>query len=410
MRKWLITLMSGACVAAVMTGCDWTGGGGVDSWSDSYNWVNFSGVYNPASGTLLVSAYTDREYRETDHTVSERVGRGNSSDKTYSGELSHDDIVKGSVQISVGEYAFSDNGEGTLTGNRDGASGSIAYSSGAWSITIPDESTSGGETVDRSEAIAQGNASAREFSGILSGQPVVAGTLRISAGGYNLTDDGSGSLSGNDGSSGSITYQTGSWSISLPAPIPGQTVEASYQFTESSSTMIDGEDITATYQYGEGVTANNSEPGSSGGIKIYSFTVFQEGNVLTIRDNTGAEYHGSFGSVRSNVGMENGQPVDGDMINAQFTADGVSAAGVRVDIAGTFYASVVEEGESWHMTGRRLEGTWVEENGTQGDIYGQAASVKIDDEYLWEPRTGGETDTDETDTSTDSSDDDSSSE
>ncbi|NCC53738.1 MAG: hypothetical protein EOM20_21380, partial [Spartobacteria bacterium] len=294
MRKLLIAGFTGSLVALLITGCEWTSGGGVDSWSDSYNWVNYSGVYNPASGTLLVSSYTDRERTDpTGETVTETVGRGTASAQTYSGRLSGGDITVGSVQITVGDFAFTDDSSGGLTCNRTGGGGTISYSSGAWSITLPSAS---GATYDTTDNIGRGDASSREFSGVLRDHPVVAGSLRISAAGYSLQDNGAGTLEGNDGSSGRITYDTGAWSVSLPAPIPGQALTATYQYTGTAGSDVNGKSIVATYQF-TGATANNSTPGTSGGIKIYSFTVFQEGNKLSIRDNTGATYEGNMGSV-----------------------------------------------------------------------------------------------------------------
>jgi len=386
MRKLLIAMFTGSLAAMLITGCEWTSGGGVESWSDSYNWVNFSGVYNPASGSLIVSSYTDRERSTDGPVVSETVGTGSADEQSYSGRIGNGNITVGSVLISVGDFSFTDNGEGVLVCNRSGGSGSISYSSGAWSITLPSAS---GATFDKSESVGRGDAHSRAYDGVLSSHPVVSGSLTIETAGYSLQDNGAGTLENGDGASGSITYSTGAWSISLPAPIPGQGITATYQYTGTSGSDVDGQSIVATYRYTDS-TAGNSTPGSSGGIKIYSFTVFQEGNILSIRDNTGATYEGNMGSVSSTLGSDGSGLVDGDLVTAQFTANGTSAAGVKVDMAGTFYAAVNEEGDAYYLTGRRIEGTWVEDNGTQGDIYGQAASVKVDDTHLYAPRTDGQ--------------------
>lgn len=40
--------------AMAIVGCDWETGSKANSWSDTYNWVNFSGTYTPFTGNLFV--------------------------------------------------------------------------------------------------------------------------------------------------------------------------------------------------------------------------------------------------------------------------------------------------------------------------------------------------------------------
>ncbi|MDZ4199146.1 MAG: hypothetical protein U1E27_07670 [Kiritimatiellia bacterium] len=58
-QKWVYAGAVG-CAVALMAGCDWNFGGSADSWSDRYNWVNFSGTYEGTSGDI-VSAVTGHD-------------------------------------------------------------------------------------------------------------------------------------------------------------------------------------------------------------------------------------------------------------------------------------------------------------------------------------------------------------
>ncbi len=276
----LITLAMG-------TGCDWTSGGGVDSWNSRWNWVNFSGVYRGIDGGVLVTDFTATPGTpgSTNSVSNERVG-----------------------------------------------------------------------TTDGSSSV---------YNGVLSKTPIVPGSVSISLSGYQLNDNGNNSLSGS-GKSGAIDYGTGAWSIDLsPArPDAGSAIVASYQYT-----------IAGT----EGTGA--AGPGSTR-ITIRSFTVHQEGETLSITDNNGAVYEGKMGGVRGTGGAsgsagEMTMPI-GETIIAQFSAKGTSTSGFTVELVGSFQGVVGgAEGGRFFLTGRQMNGTWIEAGGRTGDINGQAAPLPI---------------------------------
>ncbi|MCF7837632.1 MAG: hypothetical protein K9N49_03295, partial [Candidatus Marinimicrobia bacterium] len=138
--------------------------------------------------------------------------------------------------------------------------------------------------------------------------------------------------------------------------------------------------ITASYQFFVSGTDPATGPGSgTTGSPIYSFTVFQEGNLLRITDNNGATYEGNFGSVRTTGGADQNDPnpAGGDQIIAQYTARGTSAAGLTISIAGTFQGVVSGGGESFSLGDRRMYGTWIEDGGRNGDVNGQASPIGI---------------------------------
>lgn len=213
------------------------------------------------------------------------------------------------------------------------------------------------------ETVGTTTGSSTVFNGVVNKRPVIPGSFSVSTAGYQLQDNGDGTLSGS-GATGSIDYGTGAWSFDLggsqPFPDAGQPIRASYQYTVSG-------------------TSGSGAPGrGSTGKTVYSFTVFQEGQLLQITDNNGAVYSGNFGSVRSSGGGESGSSISaGSSVIAQFVAEGVSAANQQVKMVGTFQGVVSGGGDSFSLADRRMFGTWIEAGGRTGDINGQASPVSI---------------------------------
>jgi len=286
-RKTL-PMLAGGMAVMILAGCDWSAGGGADSWSDRYKWVDFSGVYRGINGGVLITDYT-------------------------------------------------------ATPGTPGVTNSVS-----------------------GEHIGTGDGSATTFSGVLDHHPVVVGTISITAGAFTLTDpDGDGVLSGG-GSSGTIDYGTGAWSIDLGGVPLGS-----------------GEPIEASYQYPVSGSAGSGAPGpGTSGATIYSFVVHQAGNTLEITDNNGATYEGSLGDVSTTGGVNQDSavttPAEGDQVVAQFTAEGISAAGLKVTMAGTFQGVVSkDEDDNYYLSNRKMFGTWIEDGGRTGDINGEASPIPI---------------------------------
>ena len=226
------------------------------------------------------------------------------------------------------------------------------------------ESTSGldesGNTVVN-ETIGTGNGVQTLFTAVLDHRPVIAGTVSVSGAGFVLVDDGSGGLSGS-GKTGTINYDTGAISVNL-APAAADA----------------GAKISATYQY---------QPGSSGGSSgnaIFTFTVQQSGNAVTIVDNNGATYSGKISSIKTTGGVSGDEPstgsptpVNGDTVTASFEVEGRSSSGASVKIVGTFVGVAVVGSDSTtgtstlRLSSREMHGTWIEASGQTGDIYGVA--------------------------------------
>jgi len=127
-----------------MCGCEWTTGGGVETWSTSQtpSWADFSGSYKAPDGGILVRSFGTTT--STNQVAGEQIGTGNGSATAFSGTLAHAP-VRGSLNITVGAYRFTDVGTGTggvdtvnlVVTPADGSSGTLNYSTHAWSLVFP---------------------------------------------------------------------------------------------------------------------------------------------------------------------------------------------------------------------------------------------------------------------------------
>ncbi len=206
---------------------------------------------------------------------------------------------------------------------------------------------------------------------------VVLGSVTVVAAGYSFSDDGSGLLQGAiAGTSGTVNHGTGIVSINL-----------------GTFTLNPGQPIVATYQHvvQGAVGSGGAGPGTSG-IVIYSFSVHQQGNKLTITDNNGSVYKGKFGNVSTtggkvdpaadtggggilpNIGAAS-QSTGPSTVVAQYSAEGVSAAGINITMTGTMQGVLGGAGDSFGN--RIMMGTWIENPGRTGDINGQAAPIPV---------------------------------
>lgn len=235
------------------------------------------------------------------------------------------------------------------------------------------------------------------YAGTLANTPVSPGTMTIDCAGFHFSDDGSGTLAGSiAGTSGSINYSTGNWTLNLGGLDFG-----------------DGNRIAVNYRYVEGTSTGSADPGSTG-VTIYSMVVAQTGNALVFRDSAGGQYTGYIsgvstaggnpqeqttagGNTTASTGTENVTPqgqnstasgssttidgqgsstqterpqgrVYGDAI-CQFEVQGTSSAGVGVTITGTLNLTYTSD----TTTTRTMNATWIEDSGATGDISATAS-------------------------------------
>ena len=297
-----------------LIGCEWEWGGDDADWDDSWNWMNFSATYRGTGGNLV------REFSTTGS------GSGGGDGGTTG--------VEGTAHVETGQ-------------NLD------IYSAGE---TSPD-----GELTPE---VDPGTVTL-VFKGISSGATI--GTF---------SDNGGGMLSGyytvdpfitpNLPATGQITYETGKWFLNLQSGglFEDAQLEASWVWIESATNTV--------------IEEPDDDTDDAGTVaSIYSFTVTQSGNQLYFTDSNGDTYEGTAWAGAFPGGDETGG-TSGD-VTMNFSVSGKSK-GDSVTITGTFsgdWAAPAGEDEDasqyGNMTGRIIDGTWTEDNGT-ADVRGAATS------------------------------------
>ncbi len=233
-------------------------------------------------------------------------------------------------------------------------------------------STPGTEGLDQyqRELVATLDGTTTVYQGVLKYKIIAEGSVTVTGpNGLAWNDDGSGVLVSQSagGIDGTINYVTGAWRVEVAPPVPTGKLVITYVWI------------------GDGTQIGISRPGSGATAEIYTFTVTQEGNQLTILDNNGATYTGKFGSVSTTGGQNRdtpmgiiGVPAAGGDVIAQFSASGVSAAGKEVSMVGTFQAQIASSDPDTGavtLSNRMMFGTWIEKNGRTGDINGLASPI-----------------------------------
>ena len=362
-----------AAAIGLVAGCEWESSGDGNSWSDAFNWVNFSGTYRSSTSGILVSAYTQKT--STTVTTSTSTKANNS-------------------------------GNSSSSSNSSNSSSSQNNSSS--------ETTDAVQTTTNTCSEAAGTLAAKHVvaGGTLKHRPIVPGTLVLRLGSdVVVSDNGSGALSGS-GAKGTISYEGGGWSVELPDTLwstSARAITANYAYTVTtrgpsgqsdssdgrSSSSGSSSSSTSESSNGNNTTSTTTtvddgkRAGSTGGA-IYSLIVVQEGQNLTITDNNGGTYKGRIGTLRSSSGAtpENSNstsnggkvlPKNGDTIVATFNCKGTSAAGMSATITGTLSGTVSTSSSTAPgvFLGRTMQGTWIEAGGKTGDINGTTDSIAI---------------------------------
>lgn len=131
--------------------------------------------------------------------------------------------------------------------------------------------------------------------------------------------------------------------------------------------------------------SNTTSSAGSSGAPIYSMTVQQAGNNLTLLDNNGRTYSGLISTIASSGGQTieypdttTSMPANGDTMTASFEVFGRSSSGVQVTIVGTFTgvatvtAATATTPSTIRLATRTIRGTWIEANGATGEVLGTA--------------------------------------
>jgi hypothetical protein len=208
----------------------------------------------------------------------------------------------------------------------------------------------------RNEVVGIGNGSDRFFAGTLSGRPLYPGTLTITDGTESFVDGGgTGSLTGDQGGSGSVNYNTGVFNVTFqlqPAP---------------------GVQVRATYLYYTGGGGGSTTPTTPSDTTITRMTVQQDGNVLFMTDNGGKTYRGKLSRVISTAGDMSGNS-SGDII-ANFEAEGSD-----LRLVGTFegqYVAPEADGVRGVLFNVFMRGTWINASGASGNFNFESARRSV---------------------------------
>ena len=370
-RGWLLAAVLVAVVGVI--GCDWESSGDEEAWDESYNWLDFSGMYADEGQGVFVKDATMAFDITSTLVVGESVGTGNGSSSTFSGGFAHAGIVAGSVLLSAGPINFVDDGVGGLTSPADM------------------EGVGGG-------VVTHGNGAETSFNGQAVNNPIIAGSFSVQAGGIVFTDDGEGTLD-SSGGSGTIVYGTGSWSIQLNNAVPDlEPVSIAYRYSFPAMagsviystgafainlqglTLVSGTPITVTYRYTQ--STSDSDVSGNTGNAIYTMTILQTGQKLRLIDSNGNTYEGSIYDVNSTAADLTEMPVSetdvsvaqGEVV-ASFYAEG-QAYGQWVTLEGTFGGNLFGTTENT-LFDRHMNGTWRESGGKVGVFFGVASSSAV---------------------------------
>ena len=149
---------------------------------------------------------------------------------------------------------------GFTSGNHSGRTYNIiSNTADTLTCTIPQGSSVSGEN------IGTGDGGTTVFSDTLT-DPVKTGTLSITDTVETFTDNGDGSLTGDQGGTGTIIYTTGAWSVTFnTAPAGGQAITAGYDpvFNFNCDGGLANLDTFEIISPGEDLVQNATPPGSA---------------------------------------------------------------------------------------------------------------------------------------------------
>ncbi len=242
--KVVIPLLTVAVIIACC-GCEWSSGGGAESWSDSYSWVNFSGTYRGIGGGALVTDYSSTATTpgSTNDTGRVAFGLTSSTKAAYTGAFGVNSIIPKSTLINFGSLSFADAaGDGNLT-SALGGSGRIEYATGDWSVDLGGIVVEDGKEIigSCSYAVAgTGSGSSSASSGV-SGATIYSFVVWQTGGELQITDNNGKVYKGSMGTlSGTMTSGTNA------APVAGETVVAQFS---ASGVSAAGFNVTMAGNY-----------------------------------------------------------------------------------------------------------------------------------------------------------------
>lgn len=134
------SLLSFACAAALLAGCEWSSSGHEDSWSDSYNNMNFAGTYRTAATATSAETGGSAETpvnNEYQGTVSSSDGRSCAGSLKLSPVLLERGVTITLDLGSEGVYVMSGAGSAGAVAELKGSKiTGTATESGGWSAAL----------------------------------------------------------------------------------------------------------------------------------------------------------------------------------------------------------------------------------------------------------------------------------
>lgn len=329
MKNFALVGLFAFVAATGLLGCSWDSGSDADSWSSSFEWVNFSGVYRAADDSILTQTTTQES---TESTTGPGAGSVPSNERP------------------------------TAPGTANG---------------------SGISRISASGNLSPGNIEPLSVSITLY---AANGNLHSS-----YKDDGNGNLVGGI-APGVIIYKYGSWSVdfssSMGAP-EGGTWKATYRYytDDGSVKPLPGNDTATTTTTGSSTTSTRTTA-----TAVYFYNVVHKAQYITMSDDNGLSYSGRISKMQSTSGAQNtdiGQvagdeqgndgmhakytyyesplPANGDQVVATFECSGPGGKIVGT-LSGLVDVGVIKE--------RRLDATLIT-GATADDINAVAPAVAI---------------------------------
>jgi len=242
--KYFCLLPSAFCLL-LLSGCEWTTGGGMTVGDENVTAYDFSGTYKASDGGVLVrkpgtSGTTTNTTYTTNSVGGEVLATGDGSSTAFAGALAHPTtLLKGTLTIVVGGYRCSDPGTasaGTVAltiSPSDGTTGTINLNTGAWVLNFASPIASGTQLIAAYQYVSSSSVVTSNQGN--HGNPIYSFVLYQQGNNVQIIDDCASKYEGNIGSSSVSNsmvqlYVTG-YSQGYNVTIAGTLNAASYTMT-----------------------------------------------------------------------------------------------------------------------------------------------------------------------------------
>lgn len=292
-------------VAGLMavTGCDWSSGGGVNDFNTRIASTQVSGTYRGVNaGDPIITDFTSeasatRTNVTTGTSSGEKIAEGNGFSTAFAGTFDNDTVIAGSVLITVPPgYTFTDDGAGSLTGVPSG-SGSISYSTGAWSIDLGGVAPAVGADILASysyngESVVAGD----ELRSGASRTTIYTFTIQQSGNTFSMTDNNGDSYQGRVSSS-EVVSQSSITEASAADSDASQDIETVVQFSATGNSQGVPVELIGSFNIGETVFFAEQLNATTTELTFEFVELYRVINISM--DGIWIEENGSTGNIRA---------------------------------------------------------------------------------------------------------------